>query len=166
MMRTLPAMADEGISPRRFTVRAHLAIQGDGYAVMPGGLTRIPWSSESLIVSLQKGGGSKDTWILADGPVEETSLLASPLEPVPLSRGGGDLPSRVADDLFWLGRYVQRAESQVRIGRSALSRLIDLSPNRVGMSIEYGPFAYHGNCHWLRSGAIAGRSISGMCSWK
>ncbi len=127
MMRTLPAMADEGIAPRRFTVRAHLAIQGDSYSVMPGGLTRIPWSSEALIVSLQKGGGSKDTWILADGPVQETSLLASSHEPVPLSRGGGDLPSRVADDLFWLGRYVQRAESQVRIGRSALSRLIDVS---------------------------------------
>jgi len=127
MMRSAPALADEGISPRRFTVRAHLAIQGDGYAVMPGGLTRIPWSSESLIVSLQKGGGSKDTWILADAPVQETTLLASPLEPVPLSRGGGDLPSRIADDLFWLGRYVQRAESLVRTGRSALSRLIDVS---------------------------------------
>jgi uncharacterized alpha-E superfamily protein len=94
---------------------------------MPGGLTRIPWSAESLIVSLQQGGGSKDTWILADRPVEETSLLSSPLEPVPLSRGGGDLPSRVADDLFWLGRYVQRAESIVRIARTALARLIEVS---------------------------------------
>jgi uncharacterized circularly permuted ATP-grasp superfamily protein/uncharacterized alpha-E superfamily protein len=127
MTHTAPALSDEGISPRRFTVRAHLAVQGDGYSVMPGGLTRIPWSPESLIVSLQKGGGSKDTWILADGPVQETTLLASPLDPVPLSRGGGDLPSRIADDLFWLGRYVQRAESLVRIGRSALGRLIDVS---------------------------------------
>lgn len=127
MLRTSPALADEGVSPRRFTVRAHLAVQGDGYTVLPGGLTRIPWSADSLIVSLQKGGGSKDTWILADKPVQETTLLASPLEPVPLSRGGSDLPSRIADDLFWLGRYVQRAESLVRIGRSALGRLIDVS---------------------------------------
>jgi uncharacterized circularly permuted ATP-grasp superfamily protein/uncharacterized alpha-E superfamily protein len=127
MARTAPSLGDEGLAPRRFAVRAHLAIQGNGYAVMPGGLTRIPSSAESLIVSLQKGGGSKDTWILADQPVQETTLLASSLHPVPLSRGGGDLPSRIADDLFWLGRYVQRAESMVRIARSALGRLIDVS---------------------------------------
>lgn len=127
MACTAPALGDEGLAPRRFAVRAHLAIHRDGYSVMPGGLTRIPWSAESLIVSLQKGGGSKDTWILADAPVQETTLLASSLEPVPLSRGGGDLPSRIADDLFWLGRYVQRAESLVRIARSALGRLIDVS---------------------------------------
>ena len=122
-----PSLGDEGLSPRRFAVRAHLAVHGGGYAVMPGGLTRIPSSADSLIVSLQKGGGSKDTWILADQPVQETTLLASSLHPVALSRGGGDLPSRIADDLFWLGRYVQRAESTVRIARSALGRLIDVS---------------------------------------
>lgn len=127
MACTAPALGDEGVAPRRYALRAHLAVQGDGYSVMPGGLTRIPWSADSLIVSLQKGGGSKDTWILADQPVEEASLLASPLQPVPLSRGGGDLPSRIADDLYWLGRYVQRAESTVRIARSALGRLIDVS---------------------------------------
>jgi uncharacterized circularly permuted ATP-grasp superfamily protein/uncharacterized alpha-E superfamily protein len=127
MACTAPALGDEGVTPRRFALRAHLAIHGDGYSVMPGGLTRIPWSADSLIVSLQKGGGSKDTWILADQPVQESSLLASPLQPVPLSRGGGDLPSRIADDLYWLGRYVQRAEATVRIARSALGRLIDVS---------------------------------------
>jgi len=127
MASTAPSLGDEGLAPRRFAVRAHLATQGDSYSVMPGGLTRIPWSAESLIVSLQKGGGSKDTWILADQPVQEITLLASSLQPVPLSRGGGDLPSRIADDLFWLGRYVQRAESIVRIARSALGRLIDVS---------------------------------------
>jgi len=127
MACTAPSLGHEGLAPRRFVVRAHLAAQGDGYSVMPGGLTRIPWSADSLIVSLQKGGGSKDTWILADRPVQETTLLASSLQPVVLSRGGGDLPSRIADDLFWLGRYVQRAESIVRIARSALGRLIDVS---------------------------------------
>src|SRR5579864_982756 len=69
MSCTAPSLGDEGLVPRRFAVRAHLAIHGDGYSVMPGGLTRIPSSAESLIVSLQKGGGSKDTWILADRPV-------------------------------------------------------------------------------------------------
>lgn len=121
-----PALADEGVRPRRFVMRAYLAAEGDGYAVLPGGLTRVPWSADSRIVSLQKGGRSKDTWILADGPVAETSLLPSASLPVDLTRGGGDLPSRVADDLFWLGRTVQRAEAAARIARAALGRLLDL----------------------------------------
>src|SRR5579862_8637427 len=127
MSCTAPSLGHDGLGPRRFAVRAHLSIHGNAYDVMPGGLTRIPSSAESLVVSLQKGGGSKDTWILADQPVQETTLLSSSLQPVPLSRGGGDLPSRIADDLYWLGRYVQRAESIVRIARSALGRLIDVS---------------------------------------
>ncbi len=127
MVRSTPALEDDGVCPRRFGVRAYLARHRDGYAVMPGGLARIPWSAESLMVSMQKGGGSKDTWILTDGPVAETTLLAPAFQPVALSRGGGDLPSRIADDLFWLGRYTQRADSTVRIARAALSRMIDVS---------------------------------------
>ena len=60
------------------------------------------------------GGGSKDTWILSDGPVSQMTLLPR-AQPVVFSRGGGDLPSRFADDLFWLGRYVERAEARVRL---------------------------------------------------
>ena len=80
---------------------------------------------DSLVVSLQKGGGSKDTWILSDGPVNEATLLTPGTHPVELNRGGGDLPSRVADDLFWLGRYVHRAEGDVRIARCLLARVTD-----------------------------------------
>jgi uncharacterized alpha-E superfamily protein len=123
MTCTTPSLSDKVVTPRHFAVRAHLALRGESYSVMPGALTRIPSSPDSLIVSLQNGGGSKDTWILSDRPVEEASLLASTLHPVALSRGGGDLPSRIADDLYWLGRYVQRAESTVRIARSALAHL-------------------------------------------
>ena len=78
--------------------------------VMPGGLTRVSGSAETMVVSMQKGGGSKDTWVLADGPVSTFSLLPARNQPVELSRGGSDLPSRVADNLFWLGRYAERAE--------------------------------------------------------
>jgi uncharacterized alpha-E superfamily protein len=80
-----------------------------------------------MVVSLQRGGGSKDTWVLSDGPVAETTLLAPTAQPIALNRGGGYLPSRIADDLFWLGRYVQRAEAAARTGRTAVSRLIDVS---------------------------------------
>ena len=93
---------------------------------MAGGLARIPWSADSFIVSMHKGGGSKDVWILTDGPVEETTLLAPASQPVALSRGGGDLPSRIADDLFWLGRYTQRAEATVRIALTSSAPLESL----------------------------------------
>ena len=131
---TAPVLLSEqtqgaGVESRRFAVRAFLAAsekgEFDGYAVMPGALTRVTGPADHLVVSLQKGGGSKDTWVLADGPVPEVTLLTSATQPVELSRGGGDLPSRVADDLYWLGRYVQRAEGTVRLARAVFSRLTD-----------------------------------------
>jgi uncharacterized circularly permuted ATP-grasp superfamily protein/uncharacterized alpha-E superfamily protein len=125
MSCTTPALIDGQLQPRRFVVRAFLAAHEDSYTVMSGGLTRITQSDDSLVVSLQRGGGSKDTWILSDGPVAPVTLLPSLGQPVPLSRGGGDLPSRIADDLFWLGRFVERADAQVRLARGTLNRAID-----------------------------------------
>jgi uncharacterized circularly permuted ATP-grasp superfamily protein/uncharacterized alpha-E superfamily protein len=120
-----PVLINEQLQSRRFVVRAYLTADGDSFAVMPGALTRVPPAPESRVVSLQKGGGSKDTWILANEPVSEVTLLASGDAPVQLSRGGGDLSSRVADDLYWLGRYTQRAEAAVRLARCLFNRLAD-----------------------------------------
>ena len=78
-----------------------------------------------MVVSLQQGGGSKDTWVLTTGPVSTFSMLRPTVGPVELSRGGNDLPSRAADNLFWLGRYVERAESLVRLLRGILVRLTE-----------------------------------------
>jgi uncharacterized circularly permuted ATP-grasp superfamily protein/uncharacterized alpha-E superfamily protein len=127
MSCTAPALIGEHAQPRRFVVRSYLAAYGDSYTVMHGGLTRITKSNDSLVVSLQKGGRSKDTWILSDGPVIPVTLLPSASQPIPLSRGGGDLPSRIADDLFWLGRYAERTDAQARLARGALARMIDQS---------------------------------------
>jgi uncharacterized alpha-E superfamily protein len=80
-----------------------------------------------MVVSLQKGGGSKDTWVLSEGPVSDFTLLRPAGENITLSRAGNDLPSRAADNLFWLGRYVQRAEDMVRLLRGILVRLTEKS---------------------------------------
>jgi len=90
-------------------------------------LTRTAAGPDSLVVSMQQGGGSKDTWVLSAGPVSPFSLLPSPGGPIELSRGGGDLPSRAADNLHWLGRYVERAEGNVRLLRGILVRLTEKS---------------------------------------
>jgi hypothetical protein len=65
---------------------------------------------------------SKDIWVLSDQPVEPFSLMGG-LQAVAEFRRGSDLPSRVADHLLWLGRYLERAEGLVRLLRSVFRRL-------------------------------------------
>ena len=124
-LSTAPVMIDGRVEARHIAFRAHMAAAGEGYTVMPGGLTRFSISTESMIVSMQRGGGSKDTWVLSGGPVDSFTLLSPPGLPLEISRAGGDLSSRVADNLFWLGRYVERAEAIVRLARGIVSRLVD-----------------------------------------
>ena len=73
---------------------------------------------------MQRGGGSKDTWVLSDGPVDTFTLQRPRDLPVELNRGDpSDLPSRAADHLFWLGRYAERCEHLARVLRCILIRL-------------------------------------------
>ena len=124
-LSTAPVLVDQHLEPRHIVLRTYLAGTGDTYAMMPGGLTRVTRAADTLVVSMQAGGGSKDTWFLSDGPVSNFSLLGSPTRPVELSRGGGDLPSRAADNLFWLGRYAERADGKARLLRGILARLTE-----------------------------------------
>jgi uncharacterized circularly permuted ATP-grasp superfamily protein/uncharacterized alpha-E superfamily protein len=152
MSCTTPALIDDQVQPRRFVIRPYLAAYRGSYTVMNGALTRITQSNDSLVVSMQRGGGSKDTWILSDGPVSQMTLLSPPVAPITLMRGVGDLPSRHAEDLFWLGRYLERVGSQVRLARSALARITEGSTGedsdagqvlaaalQSGYSRPYGP---------------------------
>ena len=122
-LSTAPVMLGDALQPRHAVLRTFLVATENSYSVMPGGLTQIPNSADKLVFSLQRGGGSKDTWVPSSGPVSTFSLLLPPGAPIEISRGGGDLPSRVADDLFWLGRYVERAESGVRLLRAIMLRI-------------------------------------------
>jgi uncharacterized circularly permuted ATP-grasp superfamily protein/uncharacterized alpha-E superfamily protein len=141
-LSTAPVLVGDRVEPRHVVLRTHLVATvepaartadagggvaggGGGYAVMPGGLTRFSASPDSMIVSMQRGGGSKDAWVLSGGPVDTFSLLAPANQPVDITRAGGDLPSRVADNLFWLGRYMERAEGFARLARGITARLTD-----------------------------------------
>jgi uncharacterized circularly permuted ATP-grasp superfamily protein/uncharacterized alpha-E superfamily protein len=124
-LSTSPVLTDTGVEPRHTTTRFFAAATGATFTVMPGGLSRFAGAVGRLVVSMQQGGGSKDTWVVSGRPVSHFSLLQPATQPVALSRGGGDLPSRVADNLFWLGRYVERAEGLVRLGRGIVVRLAD-----------------------------------------
>jgi uncharacterized alpha-E superfamily protein len=114
------------MEPRPVVFRTYVAAVGDSYAAMPGGLTRVSSTHDVPIVSMQRGGGSKDTWVLSEGPVSSVTLLTSAGSATQPERAGSDLPSRVAESLFWLGRYVERAEHAIRLLRSVVERLMDL----------------------------------------
>lgn len=119
---TTPTWEDGRLVPKPVTVRIYLVATADGYMVMPGALTRVGSSVDSSLVSMQKGGSTKDTWVLSEGPVENVTLLSTTRTPVELRRVGHNLGSRVANHLFWLGRYAERAESTARLLRSTLIR--------------------------------------------
>ena len=99
---------------------------GSDYQVMPGGLALVATNDADFAVSMRHGARSKDVWVVADRPVLESSLQPPATSAIALSRGGGDLPSRVADNLYWLGRYAERAESVARLARVIGTKLLDL----------------------------------------
>jgi uncharacterized circularly permuted ATP-grasp superfamily protein/uncharacterized alpha-E superfamily protein len=124
-LSTAPVWVGHGMEPRPVVLRTYVAAAGHSYAVMPGGLTRVAGGRDVPVVSMQRGGGSKDTWVLSDGPVSTMSLLSPQGATVRHERRSADLPSRVADNLFWLGRYAERAEHTMRLLRSIVVRLTD-----------------------------------------
>jgi uncharacterized circularly permuted ATP-grasp superfamily protein/uncharacterized alpha-E superfamily protein len=126
-LSSVPVMQGERLQSRYAAVRVFLTARAGTYTVMPGGLARVSCSADSKVVTMQKGGGSKDTWVLGDHPVGTFSLLPPLHRPLRLSRAGGDLSSRQADNFYWLGRYVERAESVVRLLRGILVRLTEKS---------------------------------------
>ena len=122
-LSTTPSWRNGTLQPRPLVLRVYVCADGDGYRVMPGGLARIADNVSAHAVTMQQGDASKDTWILWDGPVSTFSRLASPDHLVELRRSGSNMPSRVADNLFWLGRYAERTENTVRLMRSMILRL-------------------------------------------
>jgi uncharacterized alpha-E superfamily protein len=120
---TAPIWQDDGLDRAFVALRTFAVASPTGYRVMPGGLTRLSRSLEALDLSLLEGEQSKDTWVLADGPVSPVTLLQKSDWVLPLRRGGIDLPSRVAEDFYWLGRQSERAEALARLLRSVILRL-------------------------------------------
>lgn len=117
---TAPSLVDGWIEPRHAILRSFLVAGDDGYIAMPGGLTRIAPEEGELVVSNKFGGLSKDTWVLSKEPVRYVSLWRQPKRDQVLPFRAEPLPSRAADNLFWAGRYVERAEGAARLLRAIL----------------------------------------------
>ena len=98
----------------------------DGYRVMPGGLTRVAAEADAEVLSMQRGGASKDTWVLGGRHgAGEPWQWVRPLGVADIVRSDPYLPSRVAENLFWYGRYCERSEDCARLLRIMLARYVD-----------------------------------------
>lgn len=117
-----PALVDGTLEPHHAILRTFLVAQGDAYVTMPGGLTRVAAEPGMLQVSNQAGGISKDTWVLAAEPEKQVSLWLQSSSAAETCYAAS-LPSRAAENLFWVGRYAERAEQVIRLLRNVLSRL-------------------------------------------
>jgi uncharacterized circularly permuted ATP-grasp superfamily protein/uncharacterized alpha-E superfamily protein len=107
-------------------MRVFAVASADGYRVMPGGLTRVAADADAEVVSMQRGGASKDTWVLgARQSGGEPWQWLRPLGSADLVRSDPFLPSRVVENLFWFGRYGERCEDSARLLRIMLARYVD-----------------------------------------
>ena len=126
-----PVWRDGLLEPRPAVLRVFALSDGaGGYQVLPGGLTRVAQRHESHKdrltdpwLSMQQGSSSADTWVLTDGAVDATSLLPKPLQASDLQDVHWTVTSRSAENLFWLGRYTERAENCVRLAKLTLEAL-------------------------------------------
>ena len=121
-LSTTPVYENGALVPRPMSLRVFLARTPQGWQVMPGGFARIGTSADTTAIAMQQGSSVADVWILGDGPVQGDTMLASPQATFARAEAPA-LPSRAADNLFWLGRYVERTEGLLRVTRAYSGRL-------------------------------------------
>ncbi len=128
----IPVWNDGALEPRAALVRVYAMTDGrGGWHVMPGALTRVATrrdAAQDAWLSMQHGSVSVDTWVLTEGQVDPTTLLPKPLSAADLARTRRTVTSRAAENLYWLGRYTERADNSVRLARITLESLNNANP--------------------------------------
>ena len=97
--------------------RRSAAATPNGWTILPGGFCRIAEQADARAVSMGDGARSADVWVVSDKAVSSATLLPG-ADAVRIRRIAGVVPSRAADNLFWLGRYLERAEATLRLIRA------------------------------------------------
>ncbi len=139
-----PTWQGEKIAPRSAMLRVFALPDGQGsWRVLPGGLARLAGKNEN-IASMQRGGSSADVWALGQ-PAKVDQRFDTPAaqhaEPIhgsinaPLHHRVGarkqPVTSRAAENLFWLGRYTERAENSLRLAQLTLQSLAGIDQSSV-----------------------------------
>jgi uncharacterized circularly permuted ATP-grasp superfamily protein/uncharacterized alpha-E superfamily protein len=116
-----PVWSGSGLSMRGASLRVYALSDGQGqWQVLPGGMTRIA-TRDAGPVSMQLGGSSLDTWVLTDEPVDTFSMLPASVKLDELMQRQRPVASRTGENLFWMGRYTERTEQQLRLVQSLIS---------------------------------------------
>ncbi len=125
-LSTMPVVAEDQLVARPFTLRVFAARGADGaWTILPGGLARIGEQADDRAGLIGEGSWSADVAIHGGASVDEVSLLPPP-DTLHVRRNPGTLPSRVADNFYWLGRYLERGEAQLAVIRVMLGNSIDV----------------------------------------
>lgn len=122
-LSTTPVWSEGRLVPRPMTIRVIAARDAQGgWTFMPGGYARIGKGGEATALAMQDGGSVADVWVMSPQPVTVDTLVTS---------GGFErasdaiLPTRAAENLYWLGRYIERAEGAIRLLRAWHLRLAE-----------------------------------------
>ncbi|MEQ1638242.1 MAG: circularly permuted type 2 ATP-grasp protein [Methylococcales bacterium] len=133
---TLPAFIDQHIEPRNAVLRTFCVASGSDYYVMPGGLTRIAKQKDGFSVSNQEGGISKDTWVLTTEPNKPDIAWVPSAKALQLPTVTEPLTSRAADNMFWVGRHLERTEASTRLLRMILVKLLETPEYQAPIDAE------------------------------
>ena len=118
---TVPSLIACGYEPRPTLLRCFMVARADGYALLPGGLTRSAPQYGDMLITSQMGSISKDTWVIATEP--QHAAIQAKQSNSGVANHGNALPSRAADNIFWVGRNAERAEGGVRLLRATIKKL-------------------------------------------
>src|SRR6476646_8706809 len=135
-LSTTPVWEQGRITPRPFVLRVFAAATPQGWTILPGGFCRIAEEPDARAVSMGDGARSADVWVVSDKAVSASTLLPG-ADAVRIKRIAGVVPSRAADNLFWLGRYLERAEATLRLIRALGTQARDPAKGSSGLhSVE------------------------------
>ena len=123
MPSVAPCATPTGLEPRPVVLRMFLAHDGTAWRAMPGGLARALSDEDAIAGRLPRDAVSKDVWVLPDDGQTIRFVPALDARPMEIRRTAGDLPSRVADNFNWLGRYLERMEEAARLRRALIPRV-------------------------------------------
>jgi uncharacterized circularly permuted ATP-grasp superfamily protein/uncharacterized alpha-E superfamily protein len=123
----VPNLGTTGLEPRPVVLRACVIWNEGTWVAVPGGVARATGGGEVSRGGLKYRASVKDVWVMSDEPDAPAQSIAVPAaaDTRQLKRATDVLGSRAADDLFWLGRYVERLDFGARLFRAALGRLAD-----------------------------------------
>ena len=123
-----PCAGPHGLEPKPIALRMFLTFDGTRWRAFPGGLARALSEEDALAGRLPRNALSKDVWVMQEEASTVQGALALLTPALAIRRTAGDLPSRVADNFYWLGRYLERLEEAARLQRAIIARILRPSP--------------------------------------